>query len=84
MEAVTAYVVQAAAIITASAAIYAAGAIRSIKQQVSTNTQRSKRNAQMLTGRNSHLRGALPRLRRIEQKVLGAVRTVASGDEEGQ
>ncbi|GGN97628.1 hypothetical protein [Haloarcula pellucida] len=83
MDPLTAYVVQAAAIVTAAAATYGATALRSIKQQVTDNTRRSKRNQKMITGRNTHLRGVLPRLGRIERRILGAVQTVDT-DEEGQ
>ncbi|WP_254272195.1 hypothetical protein [Haloarcula marina] len=81
MDPITGYVVQAAAIVTAAAATYVAAAVRQVLQQVQANTTRSKRTRQLVTGEDSHLRGVLPRLRLIEERVLSTVRTVES--EEG-
>ncbi|MFD1645583.1 hypothetical protein [Haloarchaeobius litoreus] len=63
------YVVTACAMVTASAAVAAAGYLRSVKATVEANEQRSRKNHKLLTGENApHYEGVIRKVKRLENR----------------
>jgi len=70
IEAWASYAVTAGAAITAAAAVGTFNAARQVRDQVDSNTDRSKENRRWLIGDPDVLDGPLvPRVRRIEDRV---------------
>jgi hypothetical protein len=73
---VSTYVVTAAAMITASAAVAGAAYLRSIKGLVDEAHERSERNRRYLTGDDAPHPGAMERLRDVEERTARIVRSI--------